>query len=451
MKERSCGIGVLLWAWFCLSVVTPADGQSHESGIVFSRDILPVLRESFIPLLTKDVGLDASSWESLMQGSDQGAVVIPFDADRSLIVERALQAGADAPDDEAIDLVRRWIDHGARNDAGVIPHADADQLLYVCNQGSAVISVIDMEAQLVIRTVDLRNHGFSENAKPHHVVVSPDGSLWYVSLIGENAVLQFNRENELVGRATFEVPGMLALDPTSDRLYVGRSMSAVNPPQRIGTISLEDMEVEEIDVLYPRPHALNLSGDGRTLFSASLGVNQMAAIDTETMDTELIDIPGPYHSLVQFSVTPDGHTMIAGGHVSGALLFFDLADPTSPSPADSIQLGGAPWHPSFLPDGRAVVPRKMANAVSIIDVEARETLANVTGEGIAEPHGSAVRPDGRYVYVSNNNLNATFTPRYPDEGPPNGSVVVIDAETLEIVKIIEVERYPTGVGARSTL
>ncbi|PSQ92395.1 MAG: hypothetical protein BRD30_02425, partial [Bacteroidetes bacterium QH_2_63_10] len=38
--------------------------------------------------------------------------------------------------------------------------------LYVCNQGEATVSIIDMESQTVETTVDLKERGFSENAKP---------------------------------------------------------------------------------------------------------------------------------------------------------------------------------------------------------------------------------------------------------------------------------------------
>ncbi len=468
---------VLLWALGGAFIAAPAPravGQT-QSDIVFTRDVLPVIRESFLPLLTEDTGLDASSWESLMQGSDQGEVVIPFDPDRSLLIERGREAGIDSA---ALALARTWIERGAQNDDGDVPYADGGPFLYVCNQGSAVISVIDMQANVVVRTVDLRDFGFSENAKPHHVAVTPDGAFWYVSLIGEHAVLKFNRDNELVGRTTFEAPGMLAFDSARNQLYVGRSMSAANPPQRIGIIEPDSMAIEEIDVFHPRPHALNVTPDGKHVFSASLGVNQIAVLNAESLDIELVPVPGMHHSLVQFAVAPNGRSMIVGGHMSGDVLFLDITEPMQPKVTRSLSLGGGPWHPSFLPNGdRVVFPAKMANAVAILDAADGTEIANVAGRGVAEPHGSAVRPDGRYIYVSSNNLNAAFTPRYRQKIPkgnetphgghagsqdhsahdrqapassetPNGSVTVIDADTFDIVKVIEVEQYPTGIGAQ---
>ena len=53
-----------------------------------------------------------------------------------------------------------------------------------------------------------------------------------------------------------ETPGMLALVPGGGQLVVSRSMSAVNPPKRVGLIRTSDMTGEEIDVLFPRPHPM---------------------------------------------------------------------------------------------------------------------------------------------------------------------------------------------------
>lgn len=427
--------------------VAPAD---DGEAIVFSQDILPLLETKLRPLLEAEDGLSVSSWEALIEGSDYGEVLIAFDADRSLLVQLAEHRESELTTEE-IDRVRRWIEAGARNDDGEVPFDGADELLYVCNQGSAVISVVDMASNLVIRTVDLQELGFSANAKPHHVAVSRDGSYWYVSLIGDNTVLKLNRDNEIIGRVSFEVPGMLALDRDEAMLYVGRSMSAVNPPDRIGIIDNATMELEEIDVFFPRPHALDVSPDGRYVYVASLAVDQMASIDTETLQVEVHEIPGEHHHHMpmQFEIAPDERTMIVGGEMSGQLLIYDLADPMNPTVAKTLNLGGSPWNPAYTPDGRfAYVPLKRGDGVAVINMRTREQETVITGTGFSEPDGAATRPDGRYVYVTNSNLGGSYEPRYDLAGGPNGTVTVIDTSTNQVVKVIEVEENPTGIGTR---
>ncbi|MGH7446871.1 MAG: YncE family protein, partial [Longimicrobiales bacterium] len=69
----------------------------------------------------------------------------------------------------------------ARTGTGTAAQNAAGELLYVCNQDDATVSIIDMATNRVIRTVDLQRLGFSATAKPHHVAVEPDGSYWYVT------------------------------------------------------------------------------------------------------------------------------------------------------------------------------------------------------------------------------------------------------------------------------
>ena len=320
-------------------------------------------------------------------------------------------------------------------------------MLYVCNQGEASISVIDMRTQTLVETVDLTAMGFSENAKPHHAVAEPDGSHWYATLIGENTVLKFDRTNEIVDRLEFEVPGLLSLHPTQDLLVVGRSMSAVNSPKRIGMVKRSDMSLRQIDTFFPRPHALTVREDGRYAYAASLAANQLLSIDLETEETDLVRLDGTTQTFVQFAETPDGKTLIAGGQMTGQLLFFDIGNPPAVTVTDTLTVGKQPWHPVISLDGTtAYVPNKASNSISVVDIPSRSVRTTITGDGLAQPHGAALSPDGRYLFVSNNNRTGTYTPT--GDNPTAGTVTVIDTQTNDIVKVIEVGTYPTGVGTR---
>lgn len=353
---------------------------------------------------------------------------------------------------------------------------DNTPYVYVCNESSATVTVINTKTLEVVDTVDFKTLGFDKNAKPHHVAVEPDGSFWYVSLIAGGKVLKFDRENNLVGSADFETPGLLALHPANDYLFVGRSMKAVNPPQRIGMLERSSMEMDEVDVFFPRPHALAVDPRGEYVYSASLSVNQFLSMNIETGEVHLNKVDGETHTFVQFALSPDGNTMVVGGQLTGEVLVYDTSDPSNIKEIKSIDVKAGPWHPVFTPDGKRVyLGNKMANAVTVLDMEKLEVDTVIEGEGLAQPHGITISPDGKYVFISNNNLPGGMMMMMgskkddehaghqmedehaghqmdmdkKDEEEKPGSMVVIDTETNEIVKVIELEFNPTGVGGQS--
>jgi len=413
-------------------------------------------------------GLRLDSWQALVAGSDHGEAMIPFDAARSLMVElttklvggpHPAEVGGERLNDAEVALLSEWIDEGAPSETGEIPFAQARSLLYAANQSVAVVSVIDMETNQVIRTVDLQQHGFQENASPHHIAVEPDGSYWYVSLIAANQILKFDRNNNLVGGIDFVRPGLLALDSDGDNLYAARSMAAVRPPQEIGVIRRSDMTFEEVGIFLPRPHALAVRHGEGTVYTASLAVNQIASFDPVDEAVELYDLGGDRpHTLVEFAVSPDGRWMVGTTELTGYVFVFDLDRAPALSPVDTVAVNAAPWHPVFTPDGRWVyVGNNRDNTVSVIDMQTRTLAKVIEGNGLAQPHGAAMSPDGRFAYISSRNLEMSedrrraghvYTPRYDlGDNARAGTVVVIDTRSQEIVKIIEIEGYGSGLGA----
>ena len=141
-------------------------------------------------------------------------------------------------------------------------------------------------------------------------------------------------------------------------------------------------------------------------------------------------------------------------------MVFDLSDPTNPELTRTLNIGGEPWHPVYAPDGSVVYfPQRTTNSVAVIDATTWEVVDVFAGEGLAEPHGSAISADGRYLWVSGRNTNADYVgdgiPKTSDltveggEPMPAGTVVAIDTTTGQIVTVLEVPAYAAGVGARA--
>jgi DNA-binding beta-propeller fold protein YncE len=329
-----------------------------------------------------------------------------------------------------------------------VARAQGDRI-YVANQENASVTEIDARSRRVLRTVDLTTLGFSANCKPHHVTVEPDGSFWYVTLITDGVVLKFNRDDSLVGRVSTPVPGMMALDPASDLMLVGRSMSAVNPPSSAMLIRRSTMQpAEELDMPFGRPHGVAVTPDGRWGYVASLSENRLAVVEMATGQVSSVPIPGPTHTVVQVAVSPDGRWLVASGQVSSQLLVFDLAAPAQPAFFRSISVGASPWDPAFSPDGSAVWFANLdANTVTVVNTRDWTVRGVIQDPRLAQPNGLALDPRGRRVYVANRNQHGPAHVHDALPGAGTGFVAVINAGSLRVESILPAGRYAAGVGA----
>lgn len=463
-------LGALLSGLFIVAgceLTTPFERLSlyEVDPIIYTQFVQPILDDKCTRC---HIGADAArglrldSWPNVVAGSDFGEAVIPFDGENSLMVKMTsrlaggphpFELEADTLTTEEFDFLKRWIKEGAKFDDGSIPNADATQLLYVPNQNDALISVIDIESKKVIRTIDLTKlePAYSPNARPHDIELDPNGENWYVTLIGDNKVVKMgqrpNNINLFIGEVNFETPGMLAVNPQTDQLFVARSLSAVSPPQSVGVINRSEMSIEEVNILFPRPHALVVNPLGTYAHTGSLVENRVMTIDTDTKEVTFTLLSAPFNAFIHFSMSPDGNTIAASGQSSNQVAFINSSAPPGLSRIGAIEVGNEPWHPVWTPDGEFVyVGNKDDNTVSVIDVNAFSVMQTISGNGLAEPHGSAISPDGNYVFISNRNTNGSYTPRYDfGNNQDTGTVVVINTATNEIEKIIEVGRYPAGL------
>ena len=332
--------------------------------------------------------------------------------------------------------------------------------LYVVNQSGASITVVDQQRLVVDTTIDLTTLGFSANAKPHHVIVERDGSAWYATLIGDGKVLKFDRANRLVGQVAMETPGLLSIDPVHDTLFVGRSMTATNPPRSLAVIARKAFTlVEEEEIQIPRPHALVTTRAGRWTHAASLGENRIASLDAITGRVTFSTLPGVFRSMVQFAISPDGRWLVIGGELSNTVMIFDLDRPLPLVPVREIAVRGKPWDPAFSPDGGRVYFSLFGdNAVAEIDLATGAETRRI-GTGLAQPYDVIMRADGKYLFVVNQNTGAT--PKAGEsahdhmpgmEGMPasaakNGWLSVIDVASGATVKTLMLGNGPTGAGA----
>jgi len=117
-------LGILAAAWMAACTAS--------LPVSFHRDVVPVLEANCFTCHTapegegyRKTGLNMASWETLIQGSLYGPVIVPGDSRHSvlnmLVEGRAdgslrMPHGADEPlSDADIETLRRWVDQGAKN------------------------------------------------------------------------------------------------------------------------------------------------------------------------------------------------------------------------------------------------------------------------------------------------------------------------------------------------
>jgi len=448
----------------------PEIDYSNITNIVYSKHVQPIFQQKCVSChsgANASAGLRLDSWNNLTAGSNRadkrsGEAVIPFDAENSLMIEmltklvdgpHPFEKGSDTLSSGAVEFLARWTNEGAKNDNGDVPYQNSTNRLYVCNQSAAMISVIDTDAKVVIRNIKLTDLGYSATAKPHDTAVEPSGQYWYVTLIEDGKILKFDKDLNFIAEANFDAAGLLAMHPTKDLLYVGHTLSIANVPQNIGAITRSTMNLVTIPLTYIRPHAFISDHAGRYVYSASLTQNQFGVIDTDVNPAELAAVIsfGSPRTLVQMNISPDDQEIYISSQLTQQLLVLDSSNPTNLTVVDSIVVGQHPWHPKFTPDGsRVYVGNNVSQTVSVVNTSTR--LAETTigagdgSDGLAEPHGLVISPDGQYVYVTNRNVNGGYVPRYNLGDNANaGTVVVINTQTNTIEKVLELQEYLSGV------
>lgn len=103
-------------------------GCVTQQRISYQQDVMPILETKCISCHLPPNGegylrsqLNMNSYESIMEGAIYGPVVVPGDSQHSvlnMLVEGRLDASMRTPHpltEEEIEILRRWVDQGARN------------------------------------------------------------------------------------------------------------------------------------------------------------------------------------------------------------------------------------------------------------------------------------------------------------------------------------------------
>lgn len=222
---------------------------------------------------------------------------------------------------------------------------------YGAQQPGNTLTVIDVPAGRVARTIDLGQH-----RRPHGIAFLPGDSLVAVTSEASRHVVIVNPASGEIRRAIpTQQPGshMLAFGSTADRIYTG------------------DMQSNTVSVLDP--------ATGTYLRS--------------------FDVPPTPEAV---GVPPDGREVWVGSNVEGTV---NVLDPATGEVRRAAEGFGWPYRIVFTPDGRRVLlPDYRGQELRVLERDGFREVARLSfrEEG---PQGITVTPDGRWAFLSLSRAN----------------------------------------------
>lgn len=454
---------------------------SPTETVSFSRDILPIFENNCnFPgchnTTDKQAGIDMTTWNALMiNGSTFGSEVIPYNSKWSHMMQHINRVdtnispfseplmpkelmpysnGLPLPADK-IRLIARWIDEGAKNDAGEVAYQNIERKAFITNQASDYVAVVDLDNNHLTRLISVGGTNNATNAPdaPHVIIVDNQGMNFYVSLITEGYMEKYDAHTyQQTGRVYIGLsPAHIVLSNDGTKGWISDfttagSIKAFDPATMTITGNITDFRMN-------RPHGMRLSHDGTLLFAATQISELLYVITTsnnqiETVEPVDVSVPpngngtnnfNPY----QVAITPDDKYVLVSCRKSNDVRVFDVQTRHF---IQTIPVGLGPLALEVSPDGRwCYVPNWGSNSVSVIDMTTRTVVKTIPNVG-AQPHKLDFTADGHYCYVTNESTNGVFIHHPPNSGKNPGTTAVIDVWGGHVkIKDIEMASFPAGI------
>ncbi len=428
------------------------------TAIKFAQHVQPLLNDKCATSgchnsTDRAAGLSLSSWNAMVKGSAHGEVIIAHNAERSLLTtlfdgtshrktHPSISKTLTTPER---NFLRRWLNEGAKNSNGISPFQNMAHKLYVPNQGEDVVAVIDTDSLVVARYV---NVGVSPATDAPHFIVA-HGNYWYVSLINTGKIQKFDAITDtlVATGSVVGAPALLEITPDGSKLYISQFTSST---KLISVMNTATMTVQKTIPVWTMPHGIRMNKAGTRLYVANMMSDNISVIDVAT-DSVIETIPlafdanpfGPTkYAPMELAVSPNDSTVLVTCSEHQEVRMFSAATNTL---IDSFQIGDQPWHLDFTPDGEyCYVTNRRGNSVSQIHLPMRTVMNTIVAPSDFDyPHGCVTSPDGKYIFVSNENTNHHFVPRYSLDFM--GNICVINHLTNQIEKVLEVGKTPTGI------
>jgi PQQ-dependent catabolism-associated beta-propeller protein len=311
--------------------------------------------------------------------------------------------------------------------------------VYVSNEGSGTISVIETSTDQVVDTIAV-------GKRPRGLRLSRDGQTLYVALSGSPRRVQ--------------------------KVHAGKGISPDRDADGIGVIDVRSRRLVKKIAAGQDPEAFDLSRDGQHLYVSNEETAETGVVDVER--GVVVQTIAVGHEPEGVATRPDGRVVYVTSEAENQV---SVIDAVRHEVIQVIPTGARPRTVLFDREGRtAFVTNENGASVTVIDAQAHRAVREIAlpvpagGGPPARPMGAALSPDERTLYVANGRgrtisivdvaalevrgtlesvgdrlWGLTVSPDgkklYATDGPSN-AVVVVDVGKRRVVKRIPVGELP---------
>ncbi|HYO45176.1 MAG TPA: hypothetical protein VEY33_00590 [Gemmatimonadota bacterium] len=327
-----------------------------------------------------------------------------------------------------------------------IAGGDSAHVLFVGLESEDAVAVVDPEAGVVLKKIPV---GISTEdiEGVHALTTSPDGRYYYLSIAHGwpygSVWKMTTAKDSLVARTNVGLfPATMAITPDGTWLFVANynlhgdpaldSVSAVHTPTMT--------EVAQIPVC-TKPHGMVASHDGKWIYASctrdnvlrKISVASLSVVDSTNMLTEQDRAENKVCYPAGLALSADDAKLFVACHRHAEVRV--MSTEALGTVTNAIPTGGGPYLIRMDPEGKRLwVPNRNDQTYTVIDVASEQVVATRPASA-SNPHTFAFGPDGT-VYLSME--SHAIVP---------GAIDVIDPESLETRRSIEVGLQATGVSA----
>ncbi|MEO6832436.1 MAG: cytochrome D1 domain-containing protein [Chitinophagaceae bacterium] len=415
-------------------------------------------------------GFNMDTWAHAFEGSNHGSVIIPYDTINTPLLYYISPDSALGPmalpgmpytgtntsqtplTADEYKTIRHWVAQGAPDKDGNIAfgsNPDTRQKIYMTEQGSDVLSVVDAASHLVMRSINIGMTPAIEGA--HCVRVSEDGRYAYLCFLHGDYVQKVDtRTDQIVGSVKISNGdaswNVLHISPDGSRLIVSDFLGG-----KIDFINTANMEVTKvIPTSIPNLHGIASTRGFDTFFVTVQYGNTVFKL-FPNFSYKLVTIDGATSTFAP--QTRDPHEILMAPDYSKYFLTCEASneirvmDPTYdtliaviPVPQKPQEMSISKVEPYLFVscmEAKSTTPGAYG-AVAVINYQTLQLVKIIYGD-FWQPHGLSVDDQNGVLYVASTNQTGPSVGHNHTSGGKHGWYNIYSLQTLEPINTTQYE------------